>query len=370
MTGRPPLALAWHELCLWHDTTGSAGSIDGDGWIEPGEPGETPHARRRLKGLLDATGLTRRLLALDVEPVARPQLLAVHDAAYLELVEEVSRRGGGSVGPNAPIGARGYEIASLAAGAACASVDAVCAGRARRAFALVRPAGHHAARTGGMGNCVFNNVAVAAAHARERWGAARVAVVDWDVHHGNGTEAIFYDDPAVLTVSLHQEDWYPRGSGPADHRGAGRGRGANLNVPLPAGCGDGAYRAALEELVVPALRRHRPELLLVGCGFDANAMDPFGRMMVTADGFRAMAAIVAAAADELCEGRLAMVLEGGYAPLYVPFCGLATLEELAGVRTGVEDPYRERYGGWFQGVQPAQRAALDRLRGRLDMPLV
>jgi acetoin utilization deacetylase AcuC-like enzyme len=353
--------LAYHELCLWHDTSAGAGPGEVDAWIEPGAPGEGPAARRRLKSLLDASGVTRRLGALTVEEAPRECLLAVHDGHYLEHVAAIARAGGGTVGHNAPIGRRGFEIAALAAGVVCAAVDSVCGPGPARAFALPRPAGHHASRDTGMGNCVFNNIAVAVEHARAHFDVARCAVVDWDVHHGNGTEAIFYEDGDVLTISLHQDDWYPRRSGSPAARGEGPGRLANLNVPLPAGCGDGAYLAALEELVVPALDRHRPELVIVACGLDASAMDPFGRMLVTAAGFRAMTAVLVGAAEAICGGRLIVALEGGYSPLYVPFCGLAAVEALAGVRTGVADPYAARYEGEFQALQPHQRSALNQL---------
>jgi acetoin utilization deacetylase AcuC-like enzyme len=357
-----PTGLAYHELCLWHDTTSSAGPIADGGWVEPGEPGEGPHARRRLKSLLDASGLTCALDQLPIEPASRAQLLAVHDAGYVDRVELVAGGGGGLVGPNAPIGGRGFEIARIAAGAVCAAVDGVMSERCRRAFALVRPAGHHASRASGMGNCVFNNVAVAAEHARRRWGVRRLAILDWDVHHGNGTEAIFYADGDVLTISLHQDGWYPAHTGEFGRRGEGSGAGANLNVPLPAGSGDEAYVCALDEAVRPAIERHLPELIVIACGLDANAIDPYGRMLVSAGGFGLMTRMVVDLAERVCEGRVAVALEGGYSPLYVPFCGLAVVEALAGRSSGVADPYAARYDGPFQRLSPPQRAAVDAAR--------
>jgi acetoin utilization deacetylase AcuC-like enzyme len=186
-----------------------------------------------------------------------------------------------------------------------------------------------------------------------------VAVIDWDVHHGNGTESAFYDDPSVLTISLHQDDWWPRGRGGLSDTGEGPGTGTNLNVPLPAGSGAGAYRAAFEDVVAPALAAFRPQLILVACGFDASVLDPLGRMMLTSEAFRELTSMVKAAAAELCDGRLVLIHEGGYSAAYVPFCGLAVLEELAGVRSGVEDPYLLRYRGVpGEELQPAQREAV------------
>ena len=195
-------------------------------------------------------------------------------------------------------------------------------------YALVRPPGHHAERDRGRGFCIFGNPALAAMHAREQRDVARVAIVDWDVHHGNGTEHAFYGDPTVLTISLHQDNLYPADSGRVEDNGVGAGEGCNLNVPLPPGSGNGAYAAAVERVVVPALRTFRPEIILVACGFDASMLDPFAIMMLDSRGFARMTQIVLDLAAEICDGRLAMIHEGGYSSAYVPFCGAAAIEEL------------------------------------------
>ena len=161
--------------------------------------------------------------------------------------------------------------------------------------------------------------------------AARVAILDWDVHHGNGTQAIFWEDPSVLFASIHQDGLYPAGSGPLTDRGAGAGEGTTLNVPLPAGCGDDAYLEAVERIVLPAIRSFGPDLILVSAGQDPAVNDPLGRMSVTTEGFRAMAAAVRACAHEVCDGRLAGFQEGGYSLAHMPFCTLAAVEGLLGL---------------------------------------
>lgn len=354
-----PTGFAFNELCLWYDTNSSAGPISGAAWIEPGAPGEGPEARRRLKSLLDVSGITDALIALPAEPASREDLLAVHSAEYVDRVEEIAAGGGGLIGPNVPIGGRGFEIARIAVGVVQAAVAGIVSGRCERSFALARPAGHHALPATGMGNCVFNNIAVAVEHARRKFGMRRVAIVDWDVHHGNGTEAIFYADPDILTISMHQDSWYPEGTGGVGDRGEGKGLGANLNVPLPAGSGNEAYLYALDQVVLPAVERHAPELILIACGLDANAMDPYGRMVVSASGFARMLEAVIELAERICDGRLAVALEGGYSQLYVPFCGLAVIEALAGLESGIADPYAGRYEGPFQQLSAAEQGAIE-----------
>jgi acetoin utilization deacetylase AcuC-like enzyme len=195
--------------------------------------------------------------------------------------------------------------------------------------------------------------------ARATHGVAKVAVVDWDVHHGNGTQAAFYDDPDTLTISIHQDNLFPAASGTLAERGAGAGEGYNLNIPLPPGCGNGAYLEAMRRVVLPALDKFRPDVIVVACGFDASGADPLGRMMVTSEGYRAMTAMLMDAADRLCGGRLMMTHEGGYSASYVPYCGLAVLEQLSGIRTGVEDPFQPVLGDYGQqDLQPHQSTAI------------
>jgi acetoin utilization deacetylase AcuC-like enzyme len=206
---------------------------------------------------------------------------------------------------------------------------------------------------------VFGNLVLLVRHAQRVHGLSRIAVIDWDVHHGNGTEGAFIDDPSVLTLSIHQERCYPIDSGDLAVVGNGKAAGTNLNIPLPPGSGHGAYLAAFDQVVLPALHRFRPELLVIASGLDASAMDPLGRMLCTSETYRQMAAGVVSAADDLCKGRLIATHEGGYSNAYVPFCGLPILEEFSGIRTRVTDPYLDelmQMGG--QLLQPHQAAVI------------
>jgi len=358
---RRATALVWHELFLWHDPgmAGPPGSHDLA--IEPGDVGEeTPEPRRRLRNLIEVSGLREHLRLLAPHEADEQALSYVHTEAYLRHVTEAGLAGGGLAGEVTPVGREGHRFAALAAGGCIAAVDAVLGGKADNAYALVRPAGHHALPDRGRGFCIYNNVAIAARHAQRAHGVQRIAIVDWDAHHGNGTQAIFYEEAEVLTISLHQADWYPRGEGSAGERGAGAGRGANLNVALPPGSGSGAYAAAIERVVLPALDAHGPELIIVACGLDASAADPSARMMLTSEDFRSMTRAVAGAAEALCGGRLVACQEGGYSAVYAPFCGLAVLEELAGLRTAVQDPFLARYTGCgFVELQAHQAAVID-----------
>ena len=261
---------------MWHDTGSGAAELPSGGWLEPHVHAENPATKRRLKNLLDATGLTDRLVALRPREATPEELCRVHAASYVERIRELSATGGGDAGSEAPFRYGSFEIAALAAGGTMAAVDAVLDEVVDNAYALVRPPGHHALPDLGMGFCLLANVAIAVRHAQVVRGIGRVAVVDWDVHHGNGTQAIFVADPTVLAVSLHQDGLYPARSGLVTETGEGAGSGATVNVPLPAGSGRGAYVEALERVVIPALERFRPELIVVACGFDAGALDPLG----------------------------------------------------------------------------------------------
>jgi acetoin utilization deacetylase AcuC-like enzyme len=248
----------------------------------------------------------------EVRPPRRAtdqELLRVHDPAYVRVMDALA-------GSSRALDADTYtspdspEIARLAAGASVDAVECVLNMADRQAFVLVRPPGHHAERARAMGFCLYNNVAVAAAHARAA-GVERVAIVDFDVHHGNATQHMFEDDPRVLYVSLHQSPFYP-GTGDGDEIGRGAGAGFTVNVPLVAGAVDEDYRLVFAEIVDPVVRQFQPGLLLVSAGFDAHERDPLGGMRLTTSAFAAMTSDLCAIADDCCEGRIVMVVEGGY----------------------------------------------------------
>lgn len=247
---------------------------------------------------------------VEPRPAAEEELARIHDRDYLTQIRETAGRAT-ALDPDTYTSPESYEVARLAAGAAVSAVDHVLeAGKGARGFALVRPPGHHAERGRAMGFCLFNNIAVAAAHARAR-GLARVAIVDFDVHHGNGTQWSFYSDPAVLFVSSHQFPYYP-GTGAADEIGTGAGAGFTVNLPMAAGGTDADYARAYAAVALPILRQFKPELILMSAGFDAYLDDPLAGMRLTAAYFGRLASAIAAVADEHCQGRIVAVTEGGY----------------------------------------------------------
>jgi acetoin utilization deacetylase AcuC-like enzyme len=329
------------EKCMWHVGQMHAGTFPVGGWVQPPNASglaEAPDTKRRLKSLLDASGLLARLDQRTSPLALEEDLLRVHPRRYLDRFSQLSAAGGGDMGMQATFGPGGYEIARQSAGLAITAVDAVLSGDLKNAYVLSRPPGHHCLKDFGMGFCLLSNVAIAVETAIAKHGLTRVAVLDWDVHHGNGTEAIFLDRPDVLTISVHQENCFPINSGAASQRGEGRGAGFNLNVPLLPGGGDQAYRDAFELLILPALRRYRPELIVVASGLDASCLDPLARMMLYSDSFRWMMEGVMQVASDCCDSRVVVVHEGGYSESYVPFCGQALIETLAEASTDVIDP--------------------------------
>jgi acetoin utilization deacetylase AcuC-like enzyme len=271
-------------------------------------------------------------------------LALVHDVRYVSGVRDLAAHGGGWLDADTYVGPESVNIAALAAGAAVAAIDASLAGRAERGFVLARPPGHHATPHRGMGFCIFNTVAVAAAHALAQ-GVERVLVIDWDVHHGNGTQDAFYESDRVLYISVHQSPLYP-GTGAASERGAGRGLGYTLNIPLPAGADDATYTAVFDDFVLPAARAFAPQLVLVSAGFDAHRDDPLASMALTERGFFALAKRVAAVADQ-AEGRLVAVLEGGYHPRALAASVVATLAALDGETASFNELASD--GPWSNG---------------------
>lgn len=327
------------ERTFWHGGGNYAFTLPVGGFVQPGGGlPESPETKRRFRNLLEVTGLARELAMTGAEAATWEDLSRVHPDSYLAAFKSASDQGGGELGPRAPFGAGGFEIAALSSGLVKAALADVMAGRVANAYALSRPPGHHCLPDLPNGFCLLANIAIAIRAAQAAGLGRRFAVIDWDVHHGNGTEAIFYEDPEVLTISLHQDRNYPMNTGFVTDRGAGAGLGANINIPLPPGSGHVAYLEAFERLVIPAVQAHKPDAIIVACGFDAAAVDPLGRMLATADTFRTMARLTLDAARDLCGGRVMMAHEGGYSEVYVPFCGHAVLEEMSGTAIRIADP--------------------------------
>jgi acetoin utilization deacetylase AcuC-like enzyme len=294
-------------------------------------PAAHPERPERILRLLE---LEERLDAIGVTPfpserrATRDELERVHDAAYVDAIADTDGEDTVMLDPDTYTSPDSYTIALHAAGALLDLVDAVMEGRLDNAFAAVRPPGHHAEADRAMGFCLFNNIAVAARHLTERHGLERVLVVDYDVHHGNGTQHTFYHDPRVLFVSLHQYPFYP-GTGAAEDTGAGDGTGYTVNVPFPAGHGDSDYHAAFDRLVIPIARRFAPEFVLISAGFDAHWADPLANMQLSDDAFASMTARLLDVAAESASGRCVATLEGGYNADALVSCVEAVLGTMA-----------------------------------------
>ncbi|NNE79256.1 MAG: class II histone deacetylase [Silicimonas sp.] len=332
----------WDEQCFWHSGGNYSFMMPAGGLIQPGGGlPENPETKRRFKNLMDVTGLLYELAASSAPPASEVDLRRIHPAAFLDDFRARSNAGGGETGMRAPYGQGGYEIAALSAGLVKSAVFSVLDGTHRNAYALSRPPGHHCLPDWQNGFCLLANVAIAVEAALAEGRVEKVAVLDWDVHHGNGTEAIFYDRADVLTVSIHQDRNYPVDTGAFSDRGQDDGEGANLNLPLPPGTGHKGYLAALNRLAIPAIRAFQPDLVVIACGFDAAAFDPLGRMLASVQTFRDMTRDVMNLADDICGGRLAMAHEGGYSETYVPFCGHAVLAQMSGSAIDAPDLFAE-----------------------------
>jgi len=275
------------------------------------DTGTHPERKERLLSIiahLEETGLMRQLEMIEPRYATLSEIQYIHSLDYIEKVRRYSELEI-PLDPDTILCRDSYNVALLAAGGAITAVDSVLDGL-DCSFALVRPPGHHAEPDRGMGFCIFNNVAIAARHAQKK-GKKRVLIVDWDVHHGNGTQEAFYDDPSVLYFSTHQYPHYP-GTGWLDEVGRGDGEGFNINVPLPAGTGDTGFIAAFEEVLVPAALEFHPDIVLVSAGQDACASDGLAQMRMSVGGFAILASVVKSIAKETCDGKIGAVLEGGY----------------------------------------------------------
>jgi acetoin utilization deacetylase AcuC-like enzyme len=308
-------------------------------YLEHGTPGH-PERPERLQAIvqhLEGAGVLSRLHRVEPREATADDLALVHAPELVAAVREAAAtRSGVWLDPDTYVVPRSYEAALLAAGGALAATDAVLDGSLESAFCLVRPPGHHATPRRAMGFCLFNNVAIAAAHALQRRGLERVAVIDFDVHHGNGTQDAFYLDPRVLYFSTHQHPFYP-GTGYVEEAGAGEGAGTTVNVPLPPGCGREEYLRCYREVCDPLLRRFRPQALFVSAGFDAHFADPLAQELLDARGYYEIAELLKSLAGELCQGRIVYALEGGYDLTALAWSVRACVDTLLG-EPFAEDP--------------------------------
>ncbi|MEW6441038.1 MAG: histone deacetylase [bacterium] len=272
---------------------------------------EHPDRLRAIHGMLKESGMQGRLALLPPREAAPEEICSVHTSSYFEQIEQSRDCAHQSLDPDTHLSGETYRVAKLAAGGLLVLVDALFSGEIRSGFALVRPPGHHAEAGHGMGFCIYNNVAIAARYAQRKGLARRILIVDWDLHHGNGTQHAFEADPSVLYFSSHMYPYYP-GTGRMEEVGRGDGAGFTVNVPLPGGQGDQDYLWIYDKLLIQLAEQFRPELVLVSAGFDIYSGDPLGTMRVTEQGFGRLTALLRALAERVCEARLLLTLEGGY----------------------------------------------------------
>jgi len=295
-----PTGLVYDDIYLEHKTT-------------EGHP-EAPQRLVAIVDRLKAKGLYPQLFKLSPRPVSSEWLTMVHSPEYIQRVRRSCEEGAGYLDSmDVPISPKSYEAALAAVGGVLRAIDAVMEKKVTNAFCAIRPPGHHALKDMAKGFCIFNNVAIGTCYVQKKHGLLRILIVDWDVHHGNGTQATFYNDPSVLYFSVHQYPFYP-GTGSETEKGSGKGFNYNINVPLPAGSGDADYVRVFNEKLEPAAFAFSPDFVLISAGFDAHKDDLLGSMKVTAQGFAELTQIVKAIAEKYCEGRLVSILEGGYHP--------------------------------------------------------
>lgn len=329
------------ERTLWHSTDAAALFLRPGGWVQPpagGDTAETPETKRRFKNLPEVSGLWRKLAVETADPICGEVIRRIHPDSYLTEFKHLSDADSGILGEESPFGHGGHEIAARSAGPACHAMDRVLTGAWRYAHSLSRPPGHPCMPDHSMGFRLLANIPVAIKEMKVRHGLGRVAVVDRDVHHGNGMQANYRARGDVLTLLLHRNARCPVHLGTVAERGAGAGTGADINIPLLPGGGHISCPAAMDRIVLPAPERFRPEPIGVASGLDANGIDPLARMMAHSGTCCAMTARLMQAADALFSGRLVVVHEGGCSEVLFPFCGHAIMEALSGQPTEVIDP--------------------------------
>jgi len=303
------------------------------------DTGQHPENASRLEAIishLEETQLIRQLTFIKPRVVSIEELSLVHSEQHISHVQKVAQEGGGWLDADTVVSPDSYDAALYATGGLIKVSEAVMDGKLTSAFALVRPPGHHATANQAMGFCLFNNIAIAAKYTLAKYKLERIAIIDFDVHHGNGTQESFYDNPHVLYISTHQFPFYP-GTGSVDETGKDEAIGTTVNIPLPAGCSDAEYLSVFEQVIVPVVRCFSPQFILVSAGYDTHWADGLAMMQVSVTGFAQMVKIIKDLADELCGGRLVFTLEGGYNLTALAASVKATFDVLLGNAT-IDDP--------------------------------
>jgi acetoin utilization deacetylase AcuC-like enzyme len=330
--------LASKDGICYHQAAMAVGYVYDPIYLQHDTGGHVESAQRLEATIshLEETGLKQELTLIKPRPASVEELSLVHTREHISYIKGIAKKGGGWIDADTVMSPESYDAALYAAGGVIVAVEAVMEGKLKSAFALVRPPGHHATRQRAMGFCLFNNIAIAAEHALAKYKLERILIIDFDVHHGNGTHEIFYDHPEVMYISTHQYPFYP-GTGSVGETGRGAGKGTTVNIPLPAGCGDNEYLMVFEQVIAPAARWFKPQLILVSAGYDTHWADGLAMMQVSVSGFREMARVINGLASELCESRLVFTLEGGYNLSALAASIKATFEVLLG-KSNSEDP--------------------------------
>ena len=294
---------------------------------------ESPQRLASIRQMMDVSGIAEHFQRLQPREAGIEDLQLVHTPGHIQRIEQASRLAPSDLDLDTSVSAHSYQTALLAAGGVLQCVDALCSGKLRRAFAFIRPPGHHASRDRASGFCLFNNIALGAAYAKSAHKLQRIAIVDMDVHHGNGTQSCFYSDPGVLFISTHQYPFYP-GSGNFLEIGRGDGKGFTMNFPLPVNTGDSTFAPLYSKIISTVLDQYAPQLILVSTGLDGHFKDPLGGLCLTPEGYASAAGSLMLAADRICNGRICFVLEGGYNLQALKDCSLAIMTQMKLQRPG------------------------------------
>ena len=335
-------AFFWNERCFWHSAGNFAFLVPVGGVVEPLNSSslpETPESKRRLKNLIEITGLSKDLKIISsINNISYQDICRIHSKDYIDNFILLSGESGGDLGLRSPFGPGGFDISCISASLVKDALFSVLDGEFDNSYALSRPPGHHCLSDYPNGFCLLNNIAIAIEAAIQSDKVEKVAIVDWDVHHGNGTETIFYNRPDVLTISIHQEYNYPLNTGDIKDLGGSDAYLSNLNIPLFPGGGHAVYTYAMNELILPKLTKFKPDIVVVACGYDASGVDPLSRMLCGSNTFLYMTEQLM----DFTKGKLVLAHEGGYSDVHVPFCGHSVLQALSGSSICVDDPLANR----------------------------